>query len=80
MTFCTAFYQPWGQVCGIIVGQIGLGFMADRLGRKWGSVVTAATMMAGAVLLACASGPSVRAVFVMYTLAQAVFGVGVGGE
>lgn len=51
-------------------GQLALGFAADRLGRKWGSVLTAAIMLAGGVLLACSNGPSVRDLFIMYTLSQ----------
>ena len=53
------------QVGGIIAGQLGLGYLADRIGRKWGSVVTAATMLVGGVLLACSNGPTVRAMFLV---------------
>lgn len=53
------------QVGGIIAGQLALGYLADRVGRKWGSVVTAATMLLGGVLLACANGPTVHAMFVV---------------
>ncbi len=56
-----------GQVGGIIAGQLGLGYLADRIGRKWGSVCTAATMLVGGVLLACSTGPSVRAMFLVPT-------------
>jgi MFS family permease len=58
------------QVGGIIAGQLGLGYLADRIGRKWGSVVTAATMLAGGVLLACSNGPTVHAMFIVSTCAQ----------
>lgn len=70
----------YSQVAGIIVGQLALGYLADRVGRKWGSVVTAATMLLGGALMATSSGPSVAALFVMYAISQSVFGVGVGGE
>ena len=53
------------QVGGIIAGQLGLGYLADRIGRKWGSVVTAATMLAGGVLLASSNGPTVHAMFIV---------------
>lgn len=33
------------QVGGIIAGQLGIGFIADRIGRKWGSVLNAALML-----------------------------------
>ena len=52
---------------GIIAGQLGLGYLADRIGRRWGSVCTAATMLVGGVLLACSTGPSVRAMFLVRT-------------
>jgi MFS family permease len=68
------------QIGGIIAGQLVLGFAADRIGRKWGSVLVAATMLCGAVLLAGSFGPTPRVMFLVYTLAQAIFGVGVGGE
>ena len=55
---------------GIIVGQLALGFAADRIGRKWGSVMTAGVMLVGGILLAAANGPDVRALFIMYTISQ----------
>ena len=33
------------QVSGIIFGQLVIGFFADRIGRKWGSVMNAAIML-----------------------------------
>lgn len=60
--------QCVAQVGGIIVGQLGLGYLADRIGRKWGSVVTAATMLAGGVLLASSNGPTVHAMFIVRCL------------
>ncbi len=53
------------------MGQLALGFAADRIGRKWGSVVTAGVMLVGGILLAAANGPDVRALFIMYTISQA---------
>jgi MFS family permease len=32
------------QVAGIIGGQLFIGLFADRIGRKWGSVMNAAIM------------------------------------
>lgn len=68
------------QVCGIIAGQIFLGFFADRLGRKWGSVLTAATMCVGGILIVASDGPNDRALWAMFTAVQFIFGIGVGGE
>ena len=33
------------QVAGIITGQLVIGFFADRIGRKWGSVLNASFML-----------------------------------
>ncbi|EFJ43350.1 proton/phosphate symporter [Volvox carteri f. nagariensis] len=68
------------QVCGIIFGQIVLGFFADRIGRKWGSVSTAGTMVIGAILIIASKGPTERALWEMFTAVQFIFGIGVGGE
>jgi MFS family permease len=37
----------YSQIAGIIVGMLTLGYLTDRIGRKWGSVVTASTMLVG---------------------------------
>ena len=68
------------QVGGIIIGQLALGFAADRIGRKWGSVMTAGVMLVGGILLAAANGPDVRALFIMYTISQVYAGAGSSGR
>ncbi|GIL71055.1 hypothetical protein Vretifemale_1695 [Volvox reticuliferus] len=68
------------QVCGIIFGQIVLGFFADRIGRKWGSVSTAATMVVGAILIIASKARTDKALWAMFTAVQFIFGIGVGGE
>ncbi|KAA6426474.1 MAG: proton phosphate symporter [Trebouxia sp. A1-2] len=68
------------QVAGIIAGQITLGFLADRIGRKWGSVTTASLMLIGGILILASAGNSPHGIFLMYTTCQVIFGYGVGGE
>lgn len=68
------------QVSGIIFGQLSLGFLADRMGRKAGSIFCAATMLIFGILLAASVGSSVNAQFAMFTAVQFLFGIGVGGE
>ncbi|GFR43042.1 hypothetical protein Agub_g4047 [Astrephomene gubernaculifera] len=68
------------QVCGIIFGQLFLGFFADRIGRKWGSVFCAGSMVVGAILIIVSNGPNDRALWAMFTAVQFIFGIGVGGE
>ena len=58
------------QVAGIIAGQLSLGFLADRIGRKWGSVITAALMLVGGILILASAGSNPRSLFLMYTTCQ----------
>ena len=58
------------QVAGIIAGQLTLGFLADRIGRKWGSVITAALMLVGGILILSSAGKSPHGIFLMYTTCQ----------
>ena len=36
-------------IVGIILGMCTLGYLGDKIGRKWGSVFTASLMLVGAV-------------------------------
>jgi MFS family permease len=68
------------QVAGIIVGMLTIGFLCDRIGRKWGSVTTAAGMFIGAVLITVSNGPTLSGLFTMFVIVQTIYGIGVGGE
>jgi MFS family permease len=68
------------QVAFIIVGMLTLGYIADRIGRKWGSVTTASFMFIGGILLTASGGVGIRNWLICFTVAQAVFAYGVGGE
>eukprot|EP00884_Botryococcus_braunii_P017221 jgi/Botrbrau1/4182/Bobra.0192s0042.1 len=68
------------QVAGIMVGMFTMGFVADQIGRKWGSVMCAAFMFAGGVILTASGGPSLLVWAWLFTVGQAIFGYGVGGE
>ncbi len=37
----------YSQIAGIIFGMLSIGFIADRLGRKGGSIMTASIMFVG---------------------------------
>ena len=58
------------QVAGIIAGQLTLGFVADRIGRKWGSVTTASFMLIGGILILASAGNHPHSIFLMYTTCQ----------
>ena len=57
-----------------------MGYIADQIGRKWGSVLTAAFMFIGGILLTCSTGPTIQGWAIMFAVAQFIFGYGVGGE
>ena len=40
----------YSQVAGLISGQVAVGMFIDRMGRKWGFVITAGIMFVGALM------------------------------
>lgn len=60
----------YSQIAGIIAGMVGLGFFADRIGRKVGSITTASIMLVGGILLTASDGPTSHGVFLMYVISQ----------
>lgn len=56
-----------------MVGMISMGFIADQIGRKWGSVMCAAFMFVGGIILT-ASGGSLLVWAWIFTVGQAIFG------
>jgi hypothetical protein len=44
------------EICGVIAGMLVLGYMADWIGRKWGSRITMGIMLIGGILLSSAAG------------------------
>ncbi|KAG0263980.1 Plasma membrane permease, mediates uptake of glycerophosphoinositol and glycerophosphocholine [Mortierella polycephala] len=67
---------------GCIVGQIGFGYVCDRVGRKVGLMLTTILVILGAALCAGAYGAngSVEGLFWALTVYRGILGVGVGGE
>ena len=70
----------YAMVGGVILGMIVISIFGDKFGRRAGSILTALTMLVGAILMACSYGSSLEGEFLMFTIALAIFGVGVGGE
>ncbi|KAL6777660.1 PTA1A [Auxenochlorella protothecoides x Auxenochlorella symbiontica] len=70
----------YSQISGIIAGQLIIGFLADRLGRRAGSILTASIMLLFGILITASSGSNSGNLFIMFTVVQALFGVGLGGE
>ncbi|KAI9241872.1 MAG: MFS Git1p-related glycerophosphoinositol permease [Podila humilis] len=67
---------------GCIIGQIGFGYICDRVGRKVGMMLTTFLVIIGAALCAGAYGAngSVEGMFWALTVYRGILGVGVGGE
>jgi MFS family permease len=72
--------ETYIQVAGIILGMLLMGFIADQIGRKWGSVLTATFMFIGGILLTASNGKTLQGWAIMFAVAQFIFGYGVGGE
>ena len=58
------------QIVGIILGMCTLGYLGDKIGRKWGSVFTASLMLIGAILLTATDAPTERGFVIFYIIAQ----------
>ncbi|KAG8219895.1 MFS general substrate transporter [Butyriboletus roseoflavus] len=67
---------------GAIIGQISVGLICDRVGRKVALVSTTLLIVLGATLGTAAHGAngSVLGLFWFLTIARGITGVGVGGE
>jgi len=67
---------------GAIIGQIFVGLICDRIGRKTALVCTTLLIVIGATLGTVAHGAhgSVQGLFWFMTFARGITGVGVGGE
>ncbi|SCV73595.1 BQ2448_7521 [Microbotryum intermedium] len=67
---------------GTIFGQIIIGILCDRAGRKYGIVASTISIVVGVILAASAHGArgSLDGFFWMFCIARGLTGFGVGGE
>lgn len=65
---------------GEIIGQVVVGLICDRIGRKTAMVGTTLLIVIGGILSTAASGKTPAGMFWMLTVARGTAGVGVGGE
>ncbi|KAF8807506.1 MFS Git1p-related glycerophosphoinositol permease [Phlegmacium glaucopus] len=67
---------------GAIIGQVIVGIICDRIGRKAALVITTALIVLGATLATAAhgAGGSAAGLFWFITIARGITGIGVGGE
>jgi hypothetical protein len=63
----------------VIFGMILLGFLADWIGRKWGSRLTITFMVIGGIILSSATG-SAQAFLTVFYIGICLYSLGVGGE
>ncbi|KAJ3198717.1 Plasma membrane permease, mediates uptake of glycerophosphoinositol and glycerophosphocholine [Entophlyctis luteolus] len=76
----TSQVQNWYLV-GTIIGQLGLGLIIDRLGRKTGLLITTICIILGTLLsAACSPSNNPYAFFWMLSVVRGLTGIGVGGE
>ncbi|KAF2836270.1 MFS general substrate transporter [Patellaria atrata CBS 101060] len=68
------------EICGIIVGQILVGYLGDHIGRRWGLIQDASIMFIGLVMLTAAWGVNQNGWVICYVWSLFIYGVGVGGE
>ena len=60
------------QIVGIILGMCTLGYLGDKIGRKWGSVFTASLMLIGAILLTATDAPTDKGFLIFYIISQVI--------
>eukprot|EP01117_Protostelium_nocturnum_P013604 TRINITY_DN5094_c0_g1_i1.p1 TRINITY_DN5094_c0_g1~~TRINITY_DN5094_c0_g1_i1.p1 ORF type:complete len:601 (+),score=138.66 TRINITY_DN5094_c0_g1_i1:211-1803(+) len=68
------------QIVGIIFGQIVVGIEGDVISKRFGFIQNALVMLLGVLMLTASWGTSLQGWVIMYTIAQLIFGFGVGGE
>lgn len=64
---------------GMIIGMIGFGYIADKLGRKSGAVLTTLLLCLGIILSTASNGTSQNGLFWMMLIGRGIAGVGAGG-
>jgi len=68
------------EISGVMLGMVVFGILAGFLGRRICSISTVAVMTVGAWLITSSMGSDDRSLTIWYTVAVAIFGMGVGGE
>ncbi|KAL4429622.1 hypothetical protein ABPG77_008671 [Micractinium sp. CCAP 211/92] len=68
------------EISAVIVGMLAFGYVADVIGRKWGSRLTMLIMFVGACLLTGAYGPTDQVFLSVFCFSLFFYALGVGGE
>lgn len=51
-----------------------MGYIADQIGRKWGSALTASFMFVGGIMLTASNGVTIQGWAIMFAVSQFIFG------
>lgn len=73
----------YSVVLGVITGMIAIGYLANDMGRRKGSLLTATLMALGALGMLLSSflfSNDAHSLFISMVVLLAIFGIGVGGE
>ena len=73
----------YSVVLGVILGMIAIGYLANDIGRRNGSLLTATLMALGALGMLLSSfvfSNDAHSLFTSMVILLAIFGIGVGGE
>ncbi|KAI5960070.1 GIT1 [Candida pseudojiufengensis] len=68
------------SLVGTILGQLTMGFFADRISRKAAIVLSTFVLVIGSIMCAASHGKTVTGMFWMLTISRGVVGWSVGGE
>ncbi|ORY79862.1 putative Pi-transporter A-1 [Protomyces lactucae-debilis] len=68
------------EIVGIMIGQVLVGVLIDKLGRRYGLVQDAVILFLGTVMLAASWGKTLQGWVIMYMISLFFYGIGVGGE
>ncbi|KAF9819682.1 hypothetical protein IEO21_01947 [Rhodonia placenta] len=81
MAIAAAAFGLFSDGCDVL-GQLLIGVLCDRVGRKAGVVITTSLIVIGAILATAAHGShgSIVGLFWFLTVARGTIGVGTGGE
>ena len=58
------------QIVGIVIGQVGVGFLGDWIGRRYGLIQDAMIMFLGVFMLTVSDGPDYKGWVIMYAISQ----------
>eukprot|EP00121_Abeoforma_whisleri_P014439 Awhi_evm1s13315 len=71
----------YSEFAGIMLGMMIISLIADKLGRRIGSITTALIMLLGAILMTLSMPfAGLNIMFIWFTTAFFIYGFGVGGE